>query len=98
MVDKEVNDILLDTATYDLSIVGGDFKIGDSTIQHQHHLLLAGKGDYKLSPLVGVGIYNHLHDHSQTLARDARVEFIKDGMQVRTINNINGQIIVDASY
>jgi hypothetical protein len=97
-VAKEVNDILIDTTNFDLIIVNGDFKIDDSTIQHQQHLLLAGKGDYKLSPLVGVDIFKHLHDHSQTLARDARVEFIKDGMKVRTINNVNGQIIVDASY
>lgn len=93
-----VTDILIDSTTYDLQIVAGDFKVGDSTTQHQQLILVAAKGDFKLSPLVGVDAFKHLHDHSNTLARDARVEFIKDGMQVRAINNLKGNITVDANY
>lgn len=93
-----VTDILIDSNNYDLQIVAGDFKVGDSTTQHQQLILVAAKGDFKLSPLVGVDAFKHLHDHSNTLARDARVEFIKDGMQVRAINNLKGNITVDANY
>jgi hypothetical protein len=94
-----VQDILIDLGTYDLQISAtGDFVVGDSTVQHQQHLLLASKGDYKLTPLVGVDAFKHLHDHSNTLARDARIEFIKDGMQVRSIINKNASIKIDASY
>jgi hypothetical protein len=92
-----VNDVLISN-DYDLLIANGDFVIGESTPQHQQLLLLAGKGDYKLTPLIGVDVFNHLHDHSPTLARDARIEFIKDGMQVQSIKNDNGKIIVDAKY
>ncbi len=96
---KIVNDILINPSTYDLTIgANGDFVLGDSTLQHQQHLLLGGKGDYKLTPLVGVEIFKHLHDHSNTLARDARIEFINDGMKVNAINNSNGKINVDANY
>jgi hypothetical protein len=95
---NSVTDILIDATTYDLQIVAGDFKVGDSNTQHQQLILLAAKGDFKLSPLLGVDVFKHLHDHSNTLARDARVEFIKDGMQVRAINNVNGKITVDANY
>lgn len=95
---NNVKDILIDPLTYDLMIVDNDLIVGDSTIQHQQMLLLAGKGDFKLSPLVGVDSFKHLHDHSSTLARDARVEFIKDGMVVRAIKNVNGKITVDANY
>lgn len=95
---NSVNDILIDPTTLDLQIVAGDFKVGDSTTQHQQLILLAAKGDFKLSPLLGVDVFKHLHDNSTTLARDTRVEFIKDGMQVHAINNVNGQITVDANY
>lgn len=95
---KVVQDILINPTSYDLVIANGDFKVGDSTTQHQQHLLLAGKGAYVYSPMVGVDAMKHLHDQSNTLVRDARVEFIKDGMNVRAINNVNGKIIVDAHY
>jgi hypothetical protein len=94
----KVTDILIDPITYDLQIVDGDFKVGDSTAQHQQLILLAGKGDFKLHPLEGVDAVKHLHDHSLTLARDTRVEFIKDGMTVKAIKNVNGKITVDANY
>ncbi len=95
---NKVTDILIDATTYDLQIAAGDFKVDDSTTQHQQLILLAAKGDFKLNPLVGVDVFKHLHDRSDTLARDARVEFIKDGMQVKAINNVNGKITVDANY
>jgi hypothetical protein len=90
-------DVLINSG-YDMQTANGDFVIGESTPQHQQLLLLAGKGDYKLTPLIGVDVFNHLHDHSPTLARDARIEFINDGMKVNRIKNDNGQIIVDAKY
>lgn len=96
---KEVIDILIDATSYDLIITAnGDFKVGDGTMQHQQHLLLAGKGDYKLLPMVGVDAFKNLHDSNSTLARDARIEFIKDGMNVRAVNNTNNNLIIDAHY
>jgi hypothetical protein len=96
---KVVNDILINPSTYDLVIgANGDFKLGDGTVQHQQHILLAGKGDYKLTPLVGVNIFNHLHDHSLTLARDARIAFIADGMKVNSIKTINNKLEFNATY
>lgn len=91
-------DILLDNTTGDLVIVNGDLKIGDSAMQHQQLILLAAKGDFKVRPDMGVNVLNHLHDHTNTLARDTRVEFIKDGMQVTAINSVNGKITIDANY
>jgi hypothetical protein len=91
-------DILIDLTDYDLQIVNGDFKIGDATAQHQECLLLAGKGDYKCEPLIGVDVFKHLNDHSNTLNRDVRIEFVKDGMTVNSVNTLNNKLEIDASY
>ena len=40
----------------DLKFENGDLSIGDSDQQHIEDLLLANKGDYKQSPIVGIGI------------------------------------------
>lgn len=95
---KIMGDLMINASSYDLIIVAGDFKIGDATVQHQQLLLMAGKGDFKLTPLVGVEVVTHLHDHKNTLARDARIEFINDGMQVSAIDVVNGKIIINAKY
>ena len=95
---KIVNDMLIDTQTMDLQIKDGDFVVGDSTFQHQQHLLLAAKGDYKYAPEVGVDAVSQLHSSNTTLARDARVQFIKDGMTVNAINIVNDKLIFDANY
>lgn len=95
---KLVTDMLIEVQSFDLQIANGDFKVGDSTFQHQQHLLLAAKGDYKITPDVGVDAMSNLHSQNNTLARDARLEFIKDGMTVNQINTVNNQFIFDANY
>lgn len=95
---REVKDMLIDADSYDLIIANGDLKAGDSTFQHQQHLLMAAKGDYKLTPDIGVDAMSQLHSSSNTLARDARIEFIRDGMTVNKIYAENQNIIFDAYY
>lgn len=52
-------DILLDLNN-DLLINNGDFTIGDSNEQHIDMLLKTNIGDWKQSPLTGIGIENWL--------------------------------------
>lgn len=45
----------------DLLIVDGDFVIGESDMQHIHHILIAEQGDYKESPIIGIGIEKYIN-------------------------------------
>lgn len=94
-----MNDLLLDT-TDDLQIRNGDFVIGDATLQHQRHILIAQKGEYKAHPEIGVGIENALQDENpRQLLTQIRRNFEYDGMTVNTLEiNDDNTIRVDAPY
>ena len=94
-----MNDLLLDDAD-DLQINDGDFVIGDATLQHQRHIIVAQKGEYKEHPEIGVGIDNALLDENpKALLTQIRRNFEYDGMRVNTLQiNTNGTITVDAPY
>jgi hypothetical protein len=84
----------------DIEIKNGDFAIGEIDNQHVKHILIASKGEYKLSPELGVGI-------DRMLATEKPMEFLieakknleYDGMKVNNISfTENGTINVDAKY
>lgn len=93
------NDILLDESFEPLTD-GGDFVVGESTFQHQKILIFADKGQFKSDPISGVGSRRYLETaKTDDFAREIRLEFIKDGMQVKTLNiSDNLNIQVDAQY
>lgn len=84
----------------DLLIANGDLVIGESTLQHQRHLLIAEKGEYKENPTVGVGIYGFLlDDNVEDMMRTVVQEFSKDGMLVDSVKlNNDGKLAIDAEY
>lgn len=81
-------------------IKDGDFVIGESTYQHQKHLLLAEKGDYKQHPTTGVASKRYLERESpDEYARAIRQEFVADGMSVKTLKILeNLELSIDAEY
>lgn len=82
----------------DLVLENGDFKLTESSKQHQKDLLISRKCDYKL-PLVGVDVYSALLDDEQeNLIGIIRKEFVKDGMNVNSISYDNGTLKIDAPY
>ncbi|MCT3661040.1 hypothetical protein HZR00_00735 [Elizabethkingia anophelis] len=85
---------------YSLKIENGDFVIGESTYQHQRDLLFADKGEFKESPTIGVGSRRYLESEKPSeLAREIRLEFIADRMDVNAINiDDNLEISIDAAY
>lgn len=94
----QVYDIALDNNN-DLQIANGDFVIGESTEQHQTLLLLSDKNDWKESPTVGVGIESFLDDEEPAdMHREIRLQFAKDGMKVKKIQTVRGQIQIEAGY
>lgn len=54
-------DIILDETTNDLIIENGDFRIGESDQQHIQTILHAQAGQFYETPLIGVGILDHLN-------------------------------------
>ena len=94
-----MKDIKLDE-TGDLEIQNGDFVIGESTLQHQEHIIIANQGEYKEHPEVGVGIVAALltEEPNQTLTRIKR-QLEYDGMKVAQLRlNEDQSIDVDAQY
>lgn len=88
-------DLLLDS-TGDIAI---PLQRGESSLQHQTLLLQTAKGDWKEQPTVGVGTIGFLKDENESgLLNEIRIEFEKDGMQVRALQFDNNNISVDANY
>lgn len=94
-----MTDFLLDE-TNDMSLNNGDFALGDASLQHQNHILMAQKGEYKESPEIGVGILTELlNENPRELLTQIRKNFEYDGMKVKTLKFAsNGNIVIDASY
>ena len=86
---------------FDLIIEKGDFKVGESTNQHQKLLLLMNKGEIKQFPTIGVGLNGFLLDDADTneLRRAIQEEFEADGMEIRRLSiSEETNIEIDAIY
>lgn len=90
---------ILFTSDGDIDFSYNDIQYNESTCQHQRDILLARKGDYKLSPTVGVGIMDYVLDHTpDEMQREIRRQLFQDGMQVNKITYLNGILTIDAPY
>lgn len=94
-----MKDILTDENN-DLLITDGDFAFGESSLQHQKHILLAQKGEYKIHPEVGVGIKNMYDDENpKKVLLEIKKQFEYDGMNVLKIKLLKtGKLFIDAFY
>ena|ERR1022692_3067775 len=86
---------------FDLVIENGDFKVDESTLQHQQLLLLANKGEIKQSPTDGVGINNYLLEDGgvDDLKHVIQEQFEGDGMEIHSmkINSLT-DVFIGAIY
>lgn len=84
---------------FDLVIEAGDFKKGESTQQHQQDLLISEKGEFRISPLIGVGIYSTINDDGfgENLQEVVR-QFEADGMIIERMRVINQELDIKAEY
>ncbi len=93
-------DILLDD-NMDVKALQGDFEVNDATFQNQQLLLISEKGEWKQSPVVGVGIMSFLLDDVTVheLHQEIQKQFNLDGMKVNKIEGNTWQnTIIDADY
>jgi hypothetical protein len=93
------NDILLDS-DYDLLESEGDFVTGDALIQQQALLLATGEGEWKQSPVVGVGLDMFLLDESELEAmRKIRQQFKSDGLLISQLKKTtDGNLTIEAQH
>ena len=96
---KEMMDVLMSEED-DLVVIGGDFIIAESTGQHQKHLILNNKGDFKQNPTICAAVPTYVDDETvQNIVRAVSIEFARDGMEVRSIIiSASGIIESDAFY
>jgi hypothetical protein len=93
------NDILLN-GDYDLLYKDGDFVTGDALIQQQALLLSTGEGEWKQSPVTGVGMPGYLNDESEAeLFRKVRLQFRNDNLSVTTLKKqTDGTLLIKAQH
>ena len=94
-----MNDIILDT-NGDLSFQNGDLGFGYSDNQHQEHILIANKGEYREFPEIGVGIAQMLDDDDYlSVLIEAKKNLEYDGMKINNIKfEENGNLNIDGNY
>jgi len=94
-----MTDIILNK-TGDLHIQNGDIILGYCDNQHQEHILLANKGDYKEFPELGVGINNMLNeDDYMPFLIESKKNLEYDGMKINNIKfEENGNLNIDGYY
>lgn len=94
-----MNDILLDS-NGDLSFKNGDLEIGYSDNQHQEHILIVNKGEFREFPELGVGIIQMLDDDDYLpVLIEAKKNLEYDGMKINNIKfEENGNLNIDGSY
>jgi len=84
------------SATEDIEVEDGDFKIIQSDGQHIQAILEAGKGNFIATPLLGVDIQQYINAPTTTreLKQDITTELTRDNFRVKkleaagTIDNI----------
>jgi hypothetical protein len=95
-----VSGVMLDE-NFNLLIRNNDLVLGDTTNQNKARLLLAGKGAYRLNPIIGVGLYSYLlsDNDADALQRAVVREYEQDGMTVTSlVVDVNGTLTEDISY
>jgi hypothetical protein len=93
-----VNNIdILDDADGDLLIRNGDIVHGPADQQHIQDLMLAQKGHYTQSAVMGIGIESYIKgDTGEKLRREIKLQLEADGFNVKKVFVKDGDINIDA--
>jgi hypothetical protein len=83
----------------DLAVADGDLAIGTVADDNAYLLLLTAKGDWKGSPLTGIGVERFLNGpDGRALEREVRIQLEADGFICRSIHLLDGYIKIDATW
>lgn len=102
--------ICLDSTTYDamvkpqrnsLGLITDGLVVGDTMYQNEALILISHQGEFKETPLLGVGIDDMVNDNDiLQWEHSIRVNLSRDNMDVRTalIDKTTGNITIEAEY
>lgn len=96
----KVFDLLTDDDN-DLVVRGGDLEIGESTEQHQKHILQSEKGEWKQSPQVGAGINSLMLDDAPggVVLAEIQEQMELDGQNVTTLSlSTSGDLTLETYF
>ena len=81
--------------TTDLQISDGDFSVSESDGQSIEHILRADVGQFRQSPLVGVGLQdqNNASVEPQKLKQKIKLQLKADGFSVKKVSIIGGEVL-----
>lgn len=90
-----MTDIIIDTETFDLAIINGDFEIKNSEKQHIQLLLITNRGNWKEFLYVGAGLLDALLSEQSLsennlpteLQQEIRSQIELDGGTIQQIEN-----------
>lgn len=86
-------------ANYDLFVRNGKLTLGEITPQNQALLLAAHKGEYKESPLLGVGLSDVTNDHDWNGWKRIIAEQLEtDGQRIDRLEISEKGLILEAQY
>lgn len=92
-----MKDFAFDT---DLVFADGDISVDeDSTQSHQRSILISAPGHLKEYPLGGADVEGYLIDDDVTgMLREVKKQLVADGMTVKKLSYVNGELEVGAYY
>lgn len=82
-----MNDLILDD-NMDLQLLGGDFVVDDAEQQCQQSILIASKGNFRRTPLIGVGILAYLKSRFTLGVTDTLRQQVKLNMEYDGYTNV----------
>lgn len=97
--DAEQDDLKISVQRDGNGLITSGLMIGDVTKQNQAFLLASNKGEYKLEPLVGVGIVNYINGTDLLEAtQEIRDQFEADGQVIEQLDVKTEEINIYAYY
>lgn len=91
--------IQIDSETGDILVGKNGVSIGDTSQQNQYLILVSHPGEWKESPLLGVGIGDYVNDNETDFIRHSIYEnFRMDGIEIEKMTVNPGDIEIAAQY
>lgn len=91
--------IQMDSETGDILVGKNGVSIGDTSQQNQYLILVSHPGEWKESPLVGVGIGDYVNDNETDFIRHSiREQFWMDGITIEKMTVKPGDVKITAAY
>lgn len=86
------------TETGDIDLSSG-IDMTEPTQQHKRDILLASPGDFKQTPLLGVGLIYYVNaNDTSTMLRNVSRQMQRDGIKIKRVGYDGNELIIDGKY